>query len=184
MQQRRDKLDQWKETLDLDAPAKARIAKRRTLPKVRSPEEIRMEAHYKPRWKGSGAQNDEFSKPGILPAKVLNPWERDRALAPERSMKAPVGSKPIKIPQTSKEFGDPMGVPLPPRFTNTLEKNMQKFKDYVQNPHKHSKPKPIPNILHPRGFTPTNTIGADFRFAHTHMLPRSQSLKRMSSTAH
>lgn len=184
MQQKRDQLDLWKNTLDLDAPAKARVAKRNTLPKARSPEYLRMEAHFKARWKGSGAQNGEFAKPSILPAKILTPWERERALAPERSLKAPVGSKPLKVGQVGGEFGDPKEVPLPPRFKAVLERNIQRFKDFVQKPHKFEKPKAGPTILHPRVFTPSNTIGKEFRFAHTHMMPRSHtSMERTRTTA-
>lgn len=181
MQEQRNRLNMLKDTLDLDAPAKARAAKRNTLPNPRTPEQLLIEARFKARWRGSGSQNEEFSRPSILPPKVLSPWEQERALAPER-IRAPRGSKPIKVSYTGREFGDSIDVPLPPRFKATLERNMEKFKDIVQNPHKYVKPEPVPSILHPRGFTPTTTIGSDFRFAHTHMMPRTQSMKQVKTT--
>ena len=40
---------------------------------------------------GPGYCNDEFSHVPVLKAKVLSIWDRERALMPERSYKAPKG---------------------------------------------------------------------------------------------
>ena len=42
--------------------------------------------------KGPGYCNDEFNKIPVLKGKVLSVWERERALMPERSCKAPKGN--------------------------------------------------------------------------------------------
>jgi hypothetical protein len=87
-------------------------------------------------------------------------------------LKAPKGTKPLKVPSSGREFGDTIAE-LPPRFKAVLERNMKDFKDRVQNPQKYEKPKYVPSILHPRGFTQTDSFGKEFRAAHTHMMPNS-----------
>mmetsp|Transcript_20334 Transcript_20334/g.3307 ORF Transcript_20334/g.3307 Transcript_20334/m.3307 type:complete len:100 (-) Transcript_20334:23-322(-) len=94
-------------------------------------------------------------------------------MAPDRSLKAPVGSKPLYIPRVGREFGFPSTEGVSRRYKNVLARNMQKYKDRVQNPSKYQKPEKLPSILHPRGFTPSGPGIGEFNFTTTHMLPKS-----------
>lgn len=99
-------------------------------------------------------------------------------MAPERSYKVPQGSKPMHVPQVGGEFGQPNMNELSKRYKTVLEKNIEKFNDYVQRPSNHQKPLMEPTIVHPRGFTPAGTLMKEFGFTTTHMLPKSMTTKK------
>mmetsp|Transcript_11327 Transcript_11327/g.11401 ORF Transcript_11327/g.11401 Transcript_11327/m.11401 type:complete len:100 (+) Transcript_11327:274-573(+) len=99
-------------------------------------------------------------------------------MAPERSFKAPPGSKPILVPQAGREFGQPSMDQVSKRYKTVLLTNIEKFNDYVQRPSHYQKPPPELTILHPRGFTPAGTLMKEFGFPTTHLLPKSMTMKK------
>lgn len=165
----------YKDTLDLDAPLKAKIAKRKTLPVPKTYEQLRMMAKSQKRWKDPSPHGVEFNRAGGLKAEMLNPWERERAIAPDRSLKAPPGKKSMKIAVVGKEFGE-IGIDsLTKDFQNHLKTVIEKHKEYVQFPSRFKKSQIEPTIEHPRRFRPSgNTIG-EFKFPTTHLLPKGST---------
>ena len=164
----------YKDTLDLDAPMKARIEKRKTKPVPKTAEELRRLVTYTKRWRDSNPNGAEFSNPGVLKPKVLNPWEMARATAPDRSLKAPPGKRSMKVPVVGREFGAPSEDLLTADYKKTLATIKEQHKEYVQYPSRFGKPPPQPSIEHPRGFRPCGTINSEFT-SIAHMLPNNDS---------
>ena len=54
---------------------------------MKNKEELLREVKYKKSWKGSGNDNNFFSKPPIMKPKILDEWTASRTQAPDRSFK-------------------------------------------------------------------------------------------------
>jgi len=107
--------------------------------KTKSKEEIYNDLKDKFRfaWKSPGYCNDEFNKIPVLKAKVLSVWERERALMPERSCKAPEGFKGMKVTYHSRDFGEASETLLPKLYKTHLEDVKKDYKDRVMRPSKY-----------------------------------------------
>jgi len=107
--------------------------------RIKTKEEIYQEMKDKFRfaWKDPGYASSEFSKIPILKAVILNPWESERAFAPERSYKAPKDFRGMKTTNQGEEFGYPPESTLPKLYRDHLTEVKIKFQDFLQRPSKH-----------------------------------------------
>jgi hypothetical protein len=158
---------------------------------IKSKEEIYQELKDKFRyaWKSPGYCNSAFSNPPVLKGKVLRPWDRERALMPERSCKAPKGFKGMNVTYKSKEFGNPSESLLTKQYKLTLDEIKRDHEDRILRPSKYEPLKEdilmanLPNLEKERGWRRANTaqtkeFGCDTRASYN----CEQSLK--SKTSH
>jgi len=134
-------------------------------------DELRNQAKYKQRWKGSGSQNSEFSQPGVLKRSILSPWEAQKATAPERTNYTASGKKALRVPRVGGEFGTPSLEAFPKRFKQVLEDNIRKHKEYVQYPSRFQKPKQEPLVKHSKNFSPPGNQPGEFRCTTKYLFP-------------
>jgi len=150
--------------------------------KTKSKEEIynELKDRYRFAWKSPGYCNDEFSEIPVLRGKILTTWDRDRALMPERSYKAPKGFRGMKIPYNTSEFGEPSENLLPKLYKTHLEIVKKDYNDRVMRPSKYGPIKEeilISNLFckeQERGWKKLNTVQMnDFGFG-THSTHQGQ----------
>mmetsp|Transcript_472 Transcript_472/g.542 ORF Transcript_472/g.542 Transcript_472/m.542 type:complete len:198 (+) Transcript_472:153-746(+) len=133
-------------------------------PRMLTKDELRAEMKYKTAWKGSGCENAEFQKPAVMKPKILNGWEAMRATAPDRSLKAPKGSKPFLGSSKNDEFGSPSEDTLPKEFQTKLAERKKVFRDRIENPDKYEKIEDYEGVVHPAPWRLTQTKTDDFQF--------------------
>jgi len=180
LQKTRAEFQQWRDTLDLDAPRKHQMvgstqAHRKTLPRPKTEDQLKEMIRYKKTWRDAGANAGLFAETSIIKPVVLNPWQIAKAMAPDRCFKAPAGSDPIKVPQAGREFGAPPLTDLSKRYRVVLGQIMEKHKDYVQHPSRYQKPPVLPDIEHPKRWMPNGPGVGEFKFETVHMFPRRSS---------
>lgn len=160
----RQKYIEWKNNLDLDAPRNHKLEKAKEKLQMKSQDELRQSIKVKKRWRGSSSANKEFAKIEIIQPSALSPWEIERAMVPEKVYKVPKGP-PMKTSKGGKEFGEPALNALSRRYRQTLEKNMESYKDYLYRPSKYNKPPQEPCVTHSKKFIPPNTVSGNFNFS-------------------
>lgn len=102
---------------------------------------MQQEVKIKKKWKDPGYKNDYFEVAPIMKPKVLNPWIASRVQAPERTFKKMClnGVKDIKYTHSNvNDCGVPPVKLLSSRYRDILEKQQDKFKDFVQRPIKYT----------------------------------------------
>jgi len=106
---------------------------------TKSKEEIynELKDKYRFAWKSPGYCSEEFNKIPVLKAKVLSTWDRERALMPERSYKAPKDFKGFNPAYHSRDFGEPSERLLPKQYRAHLEEVKKDYNDRVMRPSKY-----------------------------------------------
>ena len=107
-------------------------------------------------WLDPSAHNKMFSR--LLPVRgvILNQWEAERAIMPERSYKSPKGKPPIRYTSTHCNFFPAYPIEGYSRdFQEKLKRDIKKHKETVKRSVTHDVKAKTPRLLDPnfRGIT-------------------------------